>query len=127
MDKIILTDKTEFEVLENSSLHNIKINVKDPSDIKFVIHAFQDENLTSVTFTHDGKTTTEYSDLKYDTFFCSPRIAEDGIKDGTYDMSISIRPKTEIEKAIEELKTQQDLTSGAIDDLASTMASTKEA
>ena len=54
MDKIILTDKTEFEVIENSSLHNIKINVKDPSDIKFVIHAFQDENLTSVTFTHDG-------------------------------------------------------------------------
>lgn len=127
MDKIILTDKTEFEVLENSSLHNIKINVKDPSDIKQVIHAFQDENLTSVTFTHDGKTTAEYSDLKYDTFFCSPSIAEDGTKDGTYDMSISIRPKTEMEKAIEELKTRQELTAAAIDDLASNIASTKEA
>ena len=122
MDKIILTDKTEFEVLENSSLHNIKINVKDPSDIKFVINAFQDENLTSVTFTHDGKTTAEYSDLKYDTFFCSPRIAEDGTKDGTYDMSISIRPKTEMEKAIDELKAGHEVNAKAIDDLASTVA-----
>ena len=127
MDKIILTDKTEFEVLENSSLSNIKINVKYIPDIKQVVHAFQDANLTSVTFTHDGKTTAEYSDLKYDTFFCAPHVAKDGTEDGTYDVSVSIRPKTEIEKAIEELKTQQELTSSAIDDLASTMASTKEA
>lgn len=118
MDKIILTDKTEFEVLENSSLSNIKINVKDTSDIKQVVHAFQDANLASVTFTHDGKTTAEYSDLKYDTFFCAPHIAEDGTGDSTYDVIMSIRPKTEIEKAIEELKAQQELTSGAIDDLA---------
>ena len=69
-------------------------------------------------FTHDGKTTDEYSDLKYDTFFCAPNVAEDGTKDGTYDVSISIRPKTEIEKAIEELKTRQELTAAAIDYLA---------
>ena len=122
MDKIILTDKTEFEVLENSSLSNIKINIKDVSDIKQVVHAFQDENLTSVTFTHEGKTTAKYSDLKYDTFFCARHIAEDGTEDGTYDVIMSIRPKTEMEKAIEELKAQQELTAAAIDDLASTVA-----
>lgn len=121
MGKIILTDKAEYEVLENSSLSNIKINVKDPSDIKQVVHAFQDANLTSVVFAHDGKTTAEYSDLKYDTFFCVPHIAEDGTEDGTYDVSISIRPKTEMEKAIEELKARQELTAAAIDDLASNM------
>ena len=122
MDKIILTDKTEFEVLENSSFSNIKIRVKKVSDIKQVVHAFRDENLASVTFTHDGEETDKYLDLKYDTFFCAPHLAEDGTNDGTYDVIMSIRPKTEMEKAIEELKAQQELTAAAIDDLASTVA-----
>lgn len=118
MDKVILTDKTEFEIFENSSLSNIKINVKSTADIKQVVHSFQDENLTSVTFSHDGKATAEYSDLKYNTFFCAPHIGTDGTEDGTYDVIMSIRPKTEMEKAIEELKTRQELTAAAIDDLA---------
>ena len=122
MDKVILTDKTEFDVLENSSLSNINIRVKKVSDIKQVVHAFRDENLTSVTFTHDGEETDKYLDLKYDTFFCAPHLAEDGTNDGTYDVIMSIRPKTEMEKAIEELKAQQELTAAAIDDLASTVA-----
>ena len=122
MDKVILTDKTEFEVLENSSLSNIKINAKSTGDIKLVVHAFQDENLKSVTFTHDGKTTAEYSDMKYDTCFCAPHIGTDGTEDCTYDVSISIRPKTEIEKAIEELKAGHELNAGAIQDLADMVA-----
>ena len=122
MDKVILTDKTEFEVLENSSLSNIKINVEKSSDIKQVVHAFRDENLTSVTFTNDGETTSKYSNLKYDFFLCAPHLYEDGANDGTYDVSIFIRPKTEIEKTIEALKAQQELTAAAIDDLASTVA-----
>ena len=122
MDKVILTDKTEFEVLENSSLSNIKIRLKKVSDIKKVVNAFRDENLASVTFTHDGEATDKYLDLKYDTFFCAPHLAEDGTNDGTYDVIMSIRPKTEMEKAIEALKAQQELTAAAIDDLASTVA-----
>lgn len=122
MDKVILTDKTEFEVLENSSLSNIKINVKSTGDIKHVVHAFQDENLKSVTFTHEGKTTAEYSDMKYDTCFCAPHTGTDGTEDGTYDVSISIRSKTEIEKAIEELKAEHELNAGAIQDLADMVA-----
>lgn len=122
MDKVILTDKTEFEVLENSSLSSIKIRVKNVSDIKQVVHAFRDENLTTVTFTHDGETTAKYLDLKYDFFLCAPHLSEDGVNDGTYDVSIFIRPKTKIEKAIDGLKTQQELTAAAIDDLASTVA-----
>ena len=117
MDKIILTDKTEFEIAEGASLGNIKINIKDVSDIKPVVNAFQDENLAFVTFTHDGNVTAKYSDMKYDTFFCSRHITDDG----TYDVIMSIRPKTEMEKAIEELKARQDLTAAAIDDLASNM------
>ena len=121
MDKIILTDKTEFEIAEGASLGNIKINIKDVSDINPVVNAFQDENLAFVTFTHDGNVTAKYSDMKYDTFFCSRHITEDGTDDGTYDVIMSIRPKTEMEKAIEELKARQDLTAAAIDDLASNM------
>lgn len=126
MDKVILTDKTEFEILENSSLSNIKINVKSTGDIKQVVHAFQDENLKSVTFTHEGKTTAEYSDMKYDTCFCAPHTGTDGTEDGTYDVSISIRSKTEIEKAIEELKAEHELNAGAIQDLADMVAGSGE-
>lgn len=122
MDKIILTDKTEFEIADGASLGNIKINVKDVSDIKQVVHAFQDANLTSVTFTHEGKTTAEYSDMKYDTCFCASHTGTDGTEDGTYDVSISIRSKTEIEKAIEELKAEHELNAGAIQDLADMVA-----
>ena len=122
MDKVILTDKIEFEVPENSSLSNIKIRVKNVSDIKQVIRAFRDENLTTVTFTHDGETTAKYSNLKYDYFLCAPHLTEDGTNDGTYDIIMFIRPKTEMEKAIEALKAQQELTAAAIDDLASTVA-----
>lgn len=122
MDKVILTDKTEFEVLENSSLSNIKINAEKSSDIKQVVHAFRDENLTSVTFTHDGETTAKYSNLKYDFFLCAPHFSEDGANDGTYDVSIFIRPKTKIEKAIDELKAGHEVNAKAIDDLASTVA-----
>ena len=122
MDKVILTDKTEFEVLENSSLSNIKINVKKSSDIKQVVHAFRDENLTSVTFTHDGETTAKYSNLKYDFFLCAPHLSEDGTNDGTYDIIMFIRPKTEMEKAIDELKAGHEVNAKAIDDLASTVA-----
>lgn len=122
MDKVILTDKTEFEVLENSSLSNIKIRVKKVSDIKQVVHAFRDENLASVTFTHDGEITSKYSNLKYDTFFCAPHLTEDRTNDGTYDVIMSIRPKTEMEKAIDELKAGHEVNAKAIDDLASTVA-----
>ena len=122
MDKVILTDKTEFEVPENSSLSNIKIRVKNVSDIKQVIRAFRDENLTTVTFTHDGEETDKYLDLKYDYFLCAPHLTEDGANDGTYDIIMFIRPKTEMEKAIEALKAQYELTAAAIDDLASTVA-----
>ena len=122
MDKVILTDKTEFEVPESSSLSNIKIRVKNVSDIKQVIRAFRDENLTTVTFTHDGEETDKYLDLKYDYFLCAPHLTEDGANDGTYDIIMFIRPKTEMEKTIEALKAQQELTAAAIDDLAATVA-----
>ena len=122
MDKVILTDKTEFEVLENSSLSSIKIRVKNVSDIKQVVRAFRDENLTSVTFTHDGETTAKYSNLKYDFFLCTPHLSEDGANDGTYDIIMFIRPKTEMEKVIDELKAGHEVNAKAIDDLASTVA-----
>lgn len=60
--------------------------------------------------------------MKYDTCFCAPHTGTDGTEDGTYDVSISIRSKTEIEKAIEELKAEHELNAGAIQDLADMVA-----
>ena len=122
MDKIILKNKTEFEIAEGASLGNIQIQSKDFNGIKSITDAFSEENISKVTFTHNDQTSGEYENLKYEGFSYMPNMGEDGTEDGTYTVTVNLRTKTEMEKAIDELKAQQELTAAAIDDLASTVA-----
>ena len=68
MDKIILKNKTEFEISEGASLGNIQIQSKDFDGIKTITDAFTEDNLQEVTFTHNGETSGKYTDLKSDGF-----------------------------------------------------------
>ena len=122
MDKIILKDKTEFEIAEGASLGNIQIQSKDFNGIKSITDAFSAENISKVTFTHNDQISGEYDDLKREGFSYMPNMGEDGTEDGTYTVTVSIRTKTEIEKAIDELKAGHEVNAKAIDDLASTIA-----
>ena len=45
MDKIILKDKTEFEIAEGASLGNIQIQSKDFNGIKSIADDFSEENI----------------------------------------------------------------------------------
>ena len=122
MDKIILKNKTEFKIAEGASLGNIQIQSKDFNGIKSITDAFSEENISKVTFTHNDQTSGEYENLKYEGFSYMPNMVEDGTEDGTYTVTVNLRTKTEMEKAIDELKAGHEVNAKAIDDLASTVA-----
>ena len=122
MDKIILKNKTEFEIAEGASLCNIQIQSKDFNGIKSITDAFSEENISKVTFTHNDQTSGEYENLKYEGFSYMPNVGEDCAEDGTYTVTVNLRAKTEMEKAIDELKAGHESNAGAIQDLADMVA-----
>lgn len=122
MDKIILKDKTEFEVADGESLGNIQIKAENFDAIKTITDAFIENNLKEVTFVHNDAVSGKYTDLKPDGFTYTKNIGEDGKEDGTYTVTVSLRTKTEMEKAIDELKAGHEVNAGAIQDLADMVA-----
>ena len=117
MDKIILKNKTEFEIAEGASLGNIQIQAKSFDEIKTITDAFTAANLEEVTFTHNDTVSGKYTDLKSDGFTYAPNTDANG----TYTVTIRLHIKTEMEKAIDELKAGHEVNAKAIDDLASTV------
>ena len=121
MDKIILKNQTSFEIADGASLGNIQIKAENFEAIKTITDAFTADNLAEVTFTHNGETSGKYTDLKSDGFTYIPNVGEDGSEDGTYTVTVNLRTKTEMEKAIDELKAGHEANAEAIDDLATNM------
>lgn len=122
MDKIILKNKTEFEIADGASLGNIQIQSQNFDGIKTITDAFTADNLQEVTFTHNGETSGKYTDLKSDGFSYTPNVGEDGKEDGTYTVTVRLRTKTEMEKAIDELKAGHEANAEAIQELANIAA-----
>lgn len=122
MDKIILKNKTEFEIADGASLGNIQIKAENFEAIKTITDAFTADNLAEVTFTHNNEVSGKYTDLKSDGFSYNPNVGEDGKEDGTYTVTVRLRTKTEMEKAIDELKAGHEVNAGAIQDLADMVA-----
>ena len=118
MDKIILKNKTEFEIADGSSLGNIQIKAENFDAVKTITDSFTADNLLEVTFTHNDAVSGKYTDLKSDGFTYAPNADANG----TYTVTIRLRTKTEMEKAIDELKAGHEVNAKAIDDLASTVA-----
>nr|DAZ01494.1 MAG TPA: hypothetical protein [Caudoviricetes sp.] len=119
MDKIILKDQTNFEVADGASLGNIQIKAENFEAVKTITDAFTEDNLQEVTFTHNNEVSGKYTDLKSDGFTYVPNMGEDGTEDGTYTVTIRLRTKTEMEKAIDELKAGHEANAEAIQELAS--------
>ena len=116
MDKIILANKTTFEIADGASLRNIQIQAKSFDAIKTITDAFTEANLKEVQFTHNDAVSGKYTDLKSDGFTYDPN------EDKTYTVTIRLRTKTEMEKAIDELKAGHESNAGAIQDLADMVA-----
>lgn len=122
MDKIILKNQTSFEIADGASLGNIQIQSKNFDGIKTITDAFFADNLQEVTFTHNDAVSGKYTDLKSDGFTYMPNVGEDGAEDGTYTVTVRLRTKTEMEKAIDELKAGHEANAEAIEELASIAA-----
>ena len=122
MDKIILKNKTEFEIADGASLGNIQIQSQNFDGIKTITDAFAENNIAEVTFTHKVEVSGEYTDLKSDGFSYTPNVGEGGKEDGTYTVTVRLRTKTEMEKAIDELKAGHEVNAGAMQDLADMVA-----
>jgi hypothetical protein len=122
MDKIILKNQKSFEIADGASLGNIQIQSADFAGIETITKAFSVDNLAKVTFTHNGEVSGEYTDLKSDGFTYMPNVGEDGTEDGTYTVTVSLRTKTEMEKAIDELKAGHEANAEAIQELANIAA-----
>lgn len=118
MDKIILKDQTSFEIADGASLGNIQIKAENFDTVKKITDAFTAENLQEVTFEHNGETSGKYTDLKSDGFTYTQNTDADGKEDGTYTVTIRLRTKTEMEKAIDELKAGHETNAEAIQELA---------
>lgn len=125
MDKIILKNKTEFEIADGASLGNIQIQSQNFDGIKTITDAFAENNIAEVTFKHNNEVSGKYTDLKCDGFTYAPNTDEAGKEDGTYTVTIRLRIKTEIEKRLDALETGQvtlqqehESNAGAIEDLA---------
>ena len=118
MEKIILKDQTSFEIADGSNLGNIQIKAENFEAVKTITDAFSADNLREVTFAHNDVVSGKYTDLKSDGFTYVPNTDANG----TYTVTVRLRIKTEMEKAIDELKAGHEANAEAIDDLASTVA-----
>ena len=123
MEKMILKDKTELEIMEGAALNSITAIASDWAALGVVAEALRKSgNLDEVQFKTDETVTGEYRNMKLESpLFSAVDIAEDGKIHATF----GIRQKTEMELAIEQLQRQQaemnasqEIQDGAIMELA---------
>lgn len=119
MEKMILKDKTELEIMEGAALNSITAIASDWAALGVVAEALRKSgNLDEVQFKTDETVTGEYQNMKLESpLFSVVDIAEDGKIHATF----GIRQKTEMELAIEQLQNGQGVQDGAIMELAGMM------
>lgn len=123
MEKIVLKDNTEIEILPGASLGETTVIVPDFADLKTVAEALLKEgNLDTVRYKSEEQVTGEYADMKLETpLFKSVDYYTEEKK---VIAAFAIREKTEMEKRMdamekemESVKTEQTVQDGAIADL----------
>ena len=115
MEKIVLKDNTEIEILPGASLGETTVIVPDFADLKTVAEALTKEgNLDTVQYKSEEQVTGEYKDMKLEI----PLFREVGYTDDKVVATFTIREKTEIEKRLDKLEKGQAVQDGAILELA---------
>lgn len=116
MEKMVLKNKMELEIMEGGALNAITVVADDWTALGLIAEALKESgNLDDVQFKTDETVTGEYQNMKLESpLFYAVDIAEDGKIHATF----SIRKKTEMELAIEQLQKGQGVQDGAIMELA---------
>ena len=123
MEKMVVKNKTELEIMNGASLNAITAVADDWTALGTIAEALRESgNLDEVQFKTDETVTGEYQNMKLESpLFSAVDVAEDGKIHATF----GIRQKTEMELAIEQLQRQQaetnasqEIQNGAILELA---------
>ena len=112
MDKIILKDKTAYELLDGAYVGNIQIKANGMTIVNEISEKFNSDNLSDVTITTNDVVSGKYTDLVSESF--SYAKTED---ETAYIVTISIREKTDIEKRLDSLEKGHIANATAIDSI----------
>ena len=99
MDKIILKDKTTYDLLDGAYVGNIQIKANGMTIVNEISEKFNSDNLSEVTITTNDVVSGKYTDLVSESF--SYAKTED---ETAYIVTISLRTKTDIEKRLDSLE-----------------------
>lgn len=116
MNKIILKDKTTYEIAEGTGINAVTITVDSYEDLKAIEWAFtKEDNLEEVKFTIDDEVNGEYKNLKLvSKTFDNVHTDEETRK---VTVVIALAEMTENDIAIRELQRGQAIQDSAIADL----------
>ena len=121
MDKIILKNKNEIEVVQMPSIGSITVNQADGAALQSLKDSLTEDNLTEVKTTNEaGLTVGNYEDLILQPDW-TVRWTEDGIR-----ATFGLREMTETERRLSELEAGQQVQDGAISDLGSAVSDIAE-
>ena len=112
MDKIILKDKTTYDLLDGAYVGNIQIKANGMTIVNEISEKFNSDNLSEVTITTNDVVSGKYTDLVSESF--SYAKTED---ETAYIVTISLREKTDIEKRLDSLEKGHIANAAAIDSI----------
>ena len=112
MDKIILKDKTTYNMLDGAYIGNIQIKANDMTIVNEISEKFTKDNISDVTITTNDVVSGKYTDLVSESF--SYAKTED---ETAYIVTISLREKTDIEKRLDSLEKGHIANATAIDSI----------
>ena len=112
MDKIILKDKTTYDLLDGAYVGNIQIKANGMTIVNEISEKFNSDNLSEVTITTNDVVSGKYTDLVSESF--SYAKTED---ETAYIVTISLRDKTDIEKRLDSLEKGHIANATAIDSI----------
>lgn len=123
MQKIVFTDKTEFEIMPGASLSNITVILNDFTALDALTSVLKKKgNLDTVQFKQNEQITGEYSKL---TLSSSTYSNVDTEETGKVLASFALREKTSLEIAVETIQADQLTQDEAIMELASMIGGQK--
>lgn len=112
MNKIILKDKTTYDLLDGAYVGNIQIKANGMTIVNEISEKFNSDNLSEVTITTNDVVSGKYTDLVSESF--SYAKTED---ETAYIVTISLREKTDIEKRLDSLEKGHIANATAIDSI----------
>lgn len=122
MNKIVFTDKTEFEIMPGASIGEITAICTDFAALGIFTDALRKaDNLKNINFKQDELVTGTYENLALASdLYNNVKV----LKDGRVLATFALRNKTDMELQIEQIQADQLVQDGAIMDLAEMVGGT---